>query len=536
MNQLACGLSQPWEITWGPDNHLWVTEAESYQIDRIEPTTGTVKMLIDLSDKKDFPDTLSPFPQGGLMGLAIHPEIFSGKPYVYIAYVHHFDGCLAGMQGCFFKSKIVRYTYNSTTESLSDEMVLVDTLPGSNDHNGGRLAIGPAGEGQTGMYLFYSIGDMGAGHLRNQDRPNHAQNINKYEGKILRFNLEPDGDANAFDSWIPNDNPFNNLGKQNAVWTFGHRNPQGLVFSPSGTLYEAEHGPYSDDEINIIQPGVNYGHPLISGFADGNYDGSAVGAGTGVPLIASEMANMQAIQSAYIYKDPIFSLFPAPQAMVSEIWNNDNNDTPPYDNYFLQWPTAAPSGIHFYNETGIPGWQSSILVATLKLGRMFRLKLSNDGQSVVGDTIPYFEDFGRVRDIATNPDGTQIFISLDSSGQLKGAPGTFIDPPIKGCILQFTFQSTGVAETYPEDAIRVFPNPADQALTVDFSALQNGIERVVLFDVLGTQLFEKQLERSPETSLELDLSNLPDGNYLLAVQPADSQQRIMKKVTVLRRN
>ena len=164
---------------------------------RIDPADGSQHLLADLSRRKNFPNNLDPFPQGGLMGLALHPQLLTGKPYVYLAYVHRFDGCLPGKEGCFFKTKLVRFTYSITGDSLSnEEEVLIDTLPGSSDHNGGRIAIGPVG---NSMYLFYSIGDMGAGHAGNGDRTHHGQEIDKYEGKILRFNLEPDTDTSEAD-------------------------------------------------------------------------------------------------------------------------------------------------------------------------------------------------------------------------------------------------------------------------------------------------------------------------------------------------
>jgi glucose/arabinose dehydrogenase len=118
---------------------------------------------------------------------------------------------------------------------------------------------------------------LGAGQFGNAGQPNHAQDKNDYEGKVLRFNTEPDNDPDLYDRWIPNDKPFN-TSRQNAVWSLGHRNPQGLAYAVvdgTGYLYECEHGPFSDDEVNIIDKGKNYGHPLIIGYADGNYDGLA---------------------------------------------------------------------------------------------------------------------------------------------------------------------------------------------------------------------------------------------------------------------
>lgn len=489
MRQLSCGLSQPWEIKFGPDNWLWVTEAHSYQLNRVDPATGSTELLLDLSAKKNFPNAwaATTFPQGGLQGFAFHPD-FATNPYVYISYVHKFDSCKTGTGGCFFKTRIVRYNYNISSKAFTNETIITDTIPGSSDHNGGRIVIGP---GSGSNFLFYSVGDMGAGHLGNGSRTHQGQLPNVWEGKILRFNLSSDGDAGG-DAWIPNDNPFNTGGRQNAVWSLGHRNPQGLVFGPTGTLYQSEHGPYSDDEINIIRRANNYGYPLIVGFADGNYDGSKSGAGSGAPQIVSEAANRTAIQANYTYSEPIFSLFPATRTEVSTMWTNDINGTPPYANYYLQYPTSAPSGIEYYSSNAIPGWQHSLLVTNLKLGNVYRLKLSADGNSVVGDTMALFNGMGRFRDLAISADGTKIYASTDSTGAIKGAPGASVTPPNKGCILEFSFVSTSVPGITQGALKLVSPNPARSDFKV---ALPAGASRgdLRITDLLGREVYSGTL-------------------------------------------
>lgn len=513
MRSLACGLSQPWEVKFGPDGWLWVTEANSYQLSRVDPATGSTEMLLDLSAKKDFPNfnTATEWPQGGLQGFAFHPN-FGVSPYIYIAYVHHFDSCAAGTGGCFYKTKIVRYDYNMATKVFSNETVIIDTLPGSSDHNGGRLVAGPPSTIGSG-FLFYSIGDMGSGHQGNGSRMHRGQLPGSYEGKILRFNLTSDGDAGG-DGWIPNNNPFNNGGSQNAVWSLGHRNPQGLVFGTNGLLYESEHGPYSDDEINIIQSGTNYGFPLVMGFADGNYNGSKAGAGPAVPAIVSEAANKAAIQSTYPYGDPIFSFFPATQAEVSTIYTNDLNSTPPHAAYFLQWPTSAPSGIDYYSSNAIPGWNPSLLVANLKLANVYRLKLAPDGQSVVGDTIALFQGLGRFRDLAISPDGLKIYVAADSVGTIKGAPGVAVAPPNKGCILEFDFATTSVGGSLTEAALHLYPNPTSNAVVLQ---LPTGVTAadVTIYNTLGKSV---SASRATSRNVNISTAHLPRGIYMVKVQ------------------
>jgi PQQ-dependent dehydrogenase (s-GDH family) len=517
MRQLACELSQPWEITMGPDGYIWVTEAHSYQIRRVDPISGVALLMLDLSGKKNFPDfnEADEWPQGGLQGMAFHNR-FETNPYVYIAYVYDFDSCGTGINGCFFKTKIVRYTYNMNTFTFTDETVVADSLPGSTDHNGGRLAIGP--DSANNNFLFYSIGDMGSGHLGNGARQHHGQDINVYEGKILRFNLTPDGDVSESDSWIPNDNPFNRPFKQSAVWTLGHRNPQGLVFGTNGLLYDSEHGPYSDDEINLIIRGHNYGYPLIMGFADGNYDGSAHGAGPAAPHVISEVTNREFIEQTYPYSEPLASFFAVSRDSVHTMYTNDVNDTPPFPNYYLQYPTTAPSGIDFYSSDGIPGWKNSLLMANLKLANVYRLKLSASGKSITHDTIVYFQGLGRFRDIAISEDGKKIYVSTDSVGRIKGAPGESVVPPNRGCILEFSYVPVGTNDLNLSERILIYPNPASKNVTVQLPPEISNAD-VYISTITG----EKNIiGNNVSDKTDFNLSNLHSGLYFMEIVVANN--------------
>ena len=221
-------LADPWEITYGPDGQLWTTESKGYLLSRIDPTSGKKKIMLDLNSKREFPryDIMGkaaggkPWTQGGLMGMALHPQLLAGKPFVYLMYVYHYDGadkagsgCAVNFGGCRFRGRIVRYIYNKAKQTLGNPIILCDSIPQSDDHNGGRLTIAPVNGKQ---FLFYAIGDMGAGQFGNAGQPNHAQDKADYEGKILRFNTEPDTDMDKYDKWIPNDNPFNGS-RENAV-------------------------------------------------------------------------------------------------------------------------------------------------------------------------------------------------------------------------------------------------------------------------------------------------------------------------------
>lgn len=217
------GLDIPWEIIYGPDDHLWITERYG-KVSRIFPETGEQTVILDLTE------TVYQNGESGLLGMALHPE-FSIFPYVYLAYTYQSGGSIL--------ERIVLYEY--TGSQLVNELILLDNIPGNTTHDGCRLLITPD------LKLLITTGDA-------QNQP-AAQNINSLSGKILRINL---------DGTIPDDNPW----PGNPTYSFGHRNAQGLYLAPNGILYSSEHGPSNDDEFNIIEAGRNYGWPNVHGFCD----------------------------------------------------------------------------------------------------------------------------------------------------------------------------------------------------------------------------------------------------------------------------
>lgn len=211
-------LQTPWEITFLPDGRLLITER-----------SGSL-VLID-ADSERIP-IVGVLEQGesGLLGLALHPEFDqNGLLYLYMSY----QGAGSPL------NRVERYQFDGKV--LSDRMVIIDQIPGDVNHDGGRIEFGPDG------LLYITTGDAGYGA--------YAQDINSLAGKILR--LHDDGT-------IPADNPFGN-----AVYSYGHRNPQGLAWDEQGQLWSTEHGPSGlgsgYDELNLIEIGGNYGWPDIQG-------------------------------------------------------------------------------------------------------------------------------------------------------------------------------------------------------------------------------------------------------------------------------
>jgi hypothetical protein len=346
---------------------------------------------------------------------------------------------------------------------------------------------------------------MGAGQFDNLNRINNAQNLNILEGKILRLNTEL-----INNSWIPADNPYSNTsGSKTPVYTFGHRNPQGLVWGKVNgvsILYSSEHGPYSDDELNVIEAGRNYGWPQVAGFCDDNYNGRYIGGFR----VVSEKNNCVTLNA----REPIRSLFPVTTPPDS----TTNNMT---------WPSTAPSGTEFYGSTAIPGWQNSLLVAQLKTGTVARFKLSSNGLSIISDTINYFRGKGRFRDVVVSPDGLKIYVACDSSGSTSGPTGNVTGTPANpGSILEFTYVlplgSIKANDTYADintnellrkNKIDVYPNPTSNYIIVYDYAITKS-DRIDIFDLAGRRV--KRIQTN-NVATRVDVSDISNGVYLIKV-------------------
>ncbi len=217
---VAENLETPWSLAFLPNNDIVFTERN-----------GSLKLISgsNITTIEKISDVLE-YGEGGLMGLAIHPN-FSQNKYLYVMYTYQGEGNNT-------KNRVIRYKFNNN--SLIERTIIIDNIPGAIYHNGGRIKFGPDG------YLYVTTGDS--------LEPSLAQNTNSLAGKILR--VTDDGRS------APG-NPFNNL-----IYSYGHRNPQGITWDSSERLWETEHGrssPSGYDEINVILAGRNYGWPQIQG-------------------------------------------------------------------------------------------------------------------------------------------------------------------------------------------------------------------------------------------------------------------------------
>jgi PQQ-dependent dehydrogenase (s-GDH family) len=413
---VAAGLEDPWEVTWGPDGFLWITERVGKRVVRVDPADGRRKVVAAIDDVYQ---TLA---QDGLLGLALHPELSRGSDYVYVMYTYDADPGPEAQR----RAKIRRYTYDAAAERLVSPVDVLTDLPHGPDHGASRLVLGPDGK------LYASRGDHGANFLAYHCEPNRAQelptgadvaarNWRGYEGKILRVNL---------DGSIPGDNPVLN-GVRSHVLSYGHRNPQGMAFGPDGRLYESEHGQDTDDEVNRIEAGRNYGWPLIAGYRDDQYytyanwsaskptPCASLDYGRDVPSTVPR--TKESTVELPDFAPPLMTFFTVPSTHDPRVLGN---------------ATAALAGLDVYASPTIPGWSPSILVAGMVSGTIFRIPLN----ASVDRPLTYFKAQDRYRDLAIAPDGRRIYAVTDAHGRTltaAGEPTAELAHP--GALLEFTW-------------------------------------------------------------------------------------------------
>jgi PQQ-dependent dehydrogenase (s-GDH family) len=431
---LATNFSSPHNILYGPDGVLWITERVGEMITRVDPSTGE-----NLSSMP-IPDVYQTGGQDGVLGMAFDPD-FNTNNHIYVAYTYAEDGEDVGEnQTEALRTKITRFTYNPEGQSIGDPVDLITGLSGSNDHNGGRMTFGPDGK------LYYTIGDQGnnqfgrycmpirAQLLPTQEQINTQDWTDVYQGKVLRMN--PDGS-------IPDDNPVIN-GVKSHIFTYGHRNHQGIAVGPGGDLYIVEHGDKSDDEFNRLEAGGNYGWPNVAGYLDEK---------------AYQYANWSGAENCEELEFNNIPPFPEGVPVMNESEFNATNFVPPIATFYtvendynfsepagcgyVCWPTVAPSSIRLYTSDAIPGWNGTFLMTTLKGGRIFHLTLDENGTALAGEPVELFRSENRYRDLAFSPDGTTIYVITDSAGPVQaieegGDPVGNLTHP--GSLLMFRYE------------------------------------------------------------------------------------------------
>jgi aldose sugar dehydrogenase len=319
---VVSGLTVPWALAFAPDGRLFFTE---------QPGRLRIFQNGKLSTALDYTNIV-PGGESGMLGLALDPN-FASNHTLYICYCADQNG-----RKCRVSSFI-----ESNNSVAGTERILLE-YPGTLSHHAaGRIMI-------HDDLLYVTVGDL--------SDPPLAQDKSSFAGKILRMTLQgAPAPGNPF-----TENPY--------VYSYGHRDPQGLAFDSSGALYSTEHGPTSNDEVNLITAGGNYGWPTCVGKC-GN--------------------------AAFI--DPV------------RLWTPE---------------TLAPSGATFYNSNVIPQWNGSMLIGSLGLPdntyahHIHRLKFDKPGgTTIVEDEVLYRDQFGRIRDVEQGPDGFVYFSTSGGGGADK---------------------------------------------------------------------------------------------------------------------
>jgi len=322
---LAQGLDTPWAIDFAPDGRVFISERDG-RIRIIERNQLQPEPWMSLE--------VAATSEAGLLGLALDPS-FTKNRFVYVAYTYR-TGVLT------LRNRLVRLREDGKTGKGVLDKILIDDVAGANNHDGGRVKFGPDGK------LYWTMGDA--------QTTRHSQDLKSLNGKILRLNS---------DGSVPADNPFAN----SYVYSYGHRNPQGIAWQPgTGRLYSTEHGPSGfqgccRDEVNFIEPGKNYGWPEIRG------DETKPGM---VP--------------------------PVIQAGTNETW--------------------APTGVTFVSQGP---WAGSLLFTGLRGQTLYRVVLDpNDPNKSQTVERHFFRRFGRLRDVVEGPDKALYLLTSNHDG--RGSP------------------------------------------------------------------------------------------------------------------
>jgi glucose/arabinose dehydrogenase len=335
VTDFATGLDHPWGAAFLPDGRLLVTERPGRL--RLVGREGQVSAPLGGVPEVERGG------QGGLLDIALAPD-FARTREVYL--------CHAALVQGGALTRLVRARLSPDATALEGTTLILDATPPQpqgRNHYGCRIVFGPDGA------LFLSTGDRYVTKMR-------AQRLDDLGGKVLR--LARNGAP------LP-DNPFaGRPGARAEIFTYGHRNPQGLAFNPwTGSLWEAEFGARGGDEINVLRPGRNYGWPVVTHGVD--YDGSKIGEGVSRPDM----------------EEPI------------HFWV----------------PSVSPSGIAFYSGATFPAWRGSLFVAALNPPGLVRL--TTEGDRVTREE-RLLQDGARLRQVVQGPDGLLYLLTDETRGRI----------------------------------------------------------------------------------------------------------------------
>ncbi len=334
-------LENPWSMAWLPNGDMLVTERAG----RLRLVRGDV---LDPEPIAGTPEVRAQG-QGGLLDVLLHPD-FASNQLIYLSFAK------PSADSSEATTAVVRGRLEGHGLADVEEIFVAQAWRSGNAHFSGRMAFD-----LEGRHLFLSVGDRGEDPDLLANQP--AQDPSNHQGTILRLN--PDGS-------VPADNPFvGQSGFRPEIWSYGHRNAQGLAIHPeTGEVWANEHGPRGGDEVNVSRPGRNYGWPVASYGI--NYDGT----------IYTEVRAAEGMES------PL------------HVWI----------------PSIAPSGMLIYTGDQFPWWKGSVFVGGLAAEQLSRLTF--EGYRAVSEETLLKGELGRIRDVRQGPDG-YIYLTTDGRGGLN---------------------------------------------------------------------------------------------------------------------
>lgn len=414
---IITGIDVPWEILYGPDNHIWMTERKGI-VSRIDAVAKTKTTILDISA------SVNQYGEGGLLGMVLHPDFVTTKE-VFLAYTYTTGN------GSQFE-KLVKYNWSGV--ALANEQIIIDSIRAGLNHNGSRLCFMPD------KTLLMTTGESGYGPL--------AQDLNSKNGKVLRVST---------DGSIPADNPF----AGSYVYSYGHRNPQGLVLAPGGKIYISEHGTAIGDEFQLLEKGRNYGWPDVEGYCD----------------------------------------LPAEQSFCTT-----NNVKEP----LVDWsPSIAPSDLIFYRNSNFPEFHDRFIMTTLKEKKLVAIKLDVLGTSSVSQVSYLATMFGRLRDICVGPQ-QEIYLATNGPESFNTNPNTHSLLVLRPAPDPFV----GLTDHNTDFGIFVFPNPANESIIIKTGINSSAARIIKLNDICGKLCREEKISGETHVTNTNDLEN---GIYFLSL-------------------
>lgn len=383
-------IQVPWEMRWGPDNWIWATGIQG-NIIKVNPQTGEQKTLLESVNG------IERTGEAGMHGFDFVRDD-ADQLYVYVAYTYRRNNGSIAL-------RVIKLTYNSSLDILQNPQTVIEDIGAGTTHSGCRIKLLPDNT------LLITAGD-------GRIQPNPSQNVNHWSGKTLRINI---------DGTFPQDNPNSN----SPVWSWGHRNHQGLCIGKNGTIYSSEHGEQAEDEVNILQKTANYGWPYVEG-------------------MCNDLSEKQFCEDSNVIEPiTVFS------------------------------PTLGIAGMEYFNNfPTFPDWQNSLILTSLKGNSIHILSLTDNGDSIL-KRVNINLGLGRLRSVCISPEG-RVYIGRsqgDHYGSKSNADNAIVELSVKNSDIKQN------QELSPED---IFVEYSEREKAVSIKGKIELVNAVEIYDITGS--------------------------------------------------